>query len=86
MNWKDPTAGDDNAPPYGVVNSTEVRAIDIPLNRRPPAVTPMFQRPKVRRSGRIASVIEPLSSDESDADAVFELMPDTDAQTREECW
>lgn len=86
VNWKDPNAGQEGAPSYGVVNSTELRAIDIPLNRRPPSVMPVLQPPPVRRSGRLAGVVEPLVSDASAADAVFELMPDSDARTRAECW
>ena len=52
---------------------------------RPPSVMPVLQPPPVRRSGRLAGVVEPLVSDASDADAIFELMPDSDARTRAEC-
>ena len=59
IKWNDSS---ENAPPYGVINSTELRAIDVALIRKAPTVLPVLRPPPpVRRSGRLASVVEPVS-------------------------
>ena len=85
VKWMDPS---DNPPPYGVVNSTELRAIDVALIRKAATVLPVLALPPpIRRSGRLASVVAPASDrDELSDDAQFELLPDRDARVRAECW
>ena len=84
VKWKD-TAQD--APTFGVVNSTELRAIDVALIRCAPTVLPVLRPPLVRRSGRLAGVVEASPTiEEVPDDARFELLPDRDARIRAGCW
>lgn len=74
------------SPPFAVVNSTELRAIDVALIPRVPLL-PVARIPPVRRSGRLASVVgaTPAARPLPD-DTLFDLLPDRDARIRAECW
>lgn len=86
VKWKDPSNVDQEAASTQcIVNSSELRAIDIPLSRRLPLAQTLMCQPPVRRSGRLAGVVEPMQSPEPD-NVVFEMMPDVDARIRNECW
>ena len=52
VNWVPPS----DAPTQCVVNSTELRAIDLDMRPCLPTVTPPLRTQQVRRSGRLASV------------------------------
>lgn len=77
--WINPS---ENPPPHAVVNSTELREIDVALIRKMPVVLYVVRPPPlIRQSRRLAAVVE-HSPDvlEMPDDSEFELLPDRDAR------
>ena len=82
VKWVPPS----DAPAQCVVNSTELRAIDLDVRPCLPTVTPPLRTQQVRRSGRLAGVSGPAPAAELPADTIFEIGVDPDVQVRTQCW
>ena len=74
-----------------IVNSTELRAVDVDVRPCVPSglASAVYQpgtRVQPKRTGRRAAVVERAGPPELPADTVYEIRADSDVLIRRECW